>query len=83
VTTKKFILGGLAGGLALIAVGVAPAFAEFFGCNEPHTKVTYSPGYYPHRSASRSIRHFSAQRSRHAAYFVRRADRRDRAHWSH
>lgn len=80
---KKLIMSVLAGSAALIAAGVAPASAEFFGCNEPHTKITYSPGYYPHRSATRSIRHFSAQRSRHAAYFVRRVDRYDRSNWSH
>ncbi|MDO8875146.1 MAG: hypothetical protein Q8M24_17775 [Pseudolabrys sp.] len=35
---------------ALVAGSVAPASAEFFGCNEPRTKVSYSsrPAYSGH-----------------------------------
>jgi hypothetical protein len=79
----KLIVSVLAGSLALLAAGVAPASAEFFGCKEPHTTVTYSPGYYPHRPVARNIRHFSAPRSRHAAYSMRRVDRRYRTDWWH
>lgn len=71
--------GVLAGCLALSVFGVAPASAEFFGCNEPHTTVSYSPGYYPHRSASHSVRQYSAKRLRQAAYAARHAERRDHA----
>ncbi len=39
------VLGLLAVAAVLIA-GVAPASAEFFGCNEPRSKVSYSSSNY-------------------------------------
>lgn len=50
---------------ALVAGGVAPASAEFFGCNEPRTKVSYSPsrsaysGHYAQAPAPRQQRYTS------------------------
>jgi hypothetical protein len=78
VTSNKLVLSILAGSLGLIVTAVTPASAEFFGCSEPHTKVSYSPGYYPQHAAPRYSRHYTPQRSRHTAFFLRRTDRRDR-----
>lgn len=48
---------------ALLVGGVAPAKAEFFGCNEPRTKVSYSsrPAYSGHYAQAPA-----AQRQRYA-----------------
>lgn len=51
----------------MIAAGVAPASAEFFGCNEPHTKVTYYRGYYPQRHHATHYA-FAMRRPRHTVY---------------
>jgi hypothetical protein len=58
---------------------MTPAAAEFFGCNEPHTKVIYSPGYYPKRPDYRSA--YAAQRQRHTNYSSRRSAARYRPTW--
>jgi len=51
----------------LVAGSVLPASAEFFGCNEPRTKVSYSS---PRPSAYRTsfTRSYAVPRQRHAAY---------------
>lgn len=50
----------------LVAGSVAPASAEFFGCNEPRTKISYSsrPAAY-HMNYARA---YAAPRQRHATY---------------
>ena len=40
------ILGFLAIGAVLVVGSAAPASAEFFGCNEARTKVSYSSSAY-------------------------------------
>lgn len=73
MTARRIGLGVLAAAAAIAAYGVAPASAEFFGCKEPHTKVTYSPGYFgAKRSSNRYTHEFAAQRSRHAQPSYRR-----------
>lgn len=63
------VLGLLAVAAVLIA-GVAPASAEFFGCNEPRTKVSYSSsnyrGQYAQPQRQRSS-HYSSQGQRRVA----------------
>ncbi len=50
---------------ALVAGSVSPASAEFFGCNEPRTKVSYSSsrpaygGHYAQAPAPRQQRYAS------------------------
>jgi hypothetical protein len=70
----------------LTVTGVAPASAEFFGCNEPHTKVTYSsrPLYSPAPRAQYTTHYtheFAAQRSRHTTYAQPRTNRRSYERW--
>ncbi len=79
VAFRRLTLGVLAGTVALSVAGIAPASAEFFGCKEPHTKVTYSPDYYPKRhnswSDARDYRNsYAAPRPRHTIYSSRRAE---------
>jgi hypothetical protein len=56
----------LVGVVTLVVANVAPASAEFFGCNEPRTKVSYSSGYRSHYAqapaASRSYTSQPSQR---------------------
>ncbi len=84
MVVKRRTLGVLAGCLALasalIVAGAAPAAAEFFGCKEPHSKVSYSRGYAPQRHAASDDNraYWAAQRSRHANYSEQRSDRRAR-----
>jgi hypothetical protein len=55
------VLGLLAVAATLIA-GVAPASAEFFGCNEPRTKVSYSnSAYRSHYAQAQSSQAQSSQ----------------------
>ena len=64
---------------ALVAGSVAPASAEFFGCNEPRTKVSYSsprPGAY----RTSSTRTYAAPRQRHATYSSQ-SNRRFASQW--
>ena len=68
---------------ALTTVGVVPASAEFFGCKEPRTTVSYSsrPHYSPAPRARHTTRYtneFAAQRSRHVTYSTRPAYRSHR-----
>jgi hypothetical protein len=44
MSAKAF--GLLIGAVTLVVTSVAPASAEFFGCNEPRTKVSYSNASY-------------------------------------
>jgi hypothetical protein len=61
---------------ALVAGSVAPASAEFFGCNEPRTKVSYSSrptAYRTHDARAQfarahSERVYVAPRQRDASY---------------
>ena len=56
---------------ALVAGSVAPASAEFFGCNEPRTKVSYSSrpaAYRTHYARANYARAYAAPRQRHASY---------------
>jgi hypothetical protein len=56
---------------ALVAGSVAPASAEFFGCNEPRTKVSYSSrpaAYRTHDARAQFARAYVAPRQRHASY---------------
>lgn len=41
-------IGLLFGAVTLVVAGAAPASAEFFGCNEPRSKVSYSSNYRSH-----------------------------------
>ncbi len=60
----------------LTVAGVAPASAEFFGCNEPRTKVSYSRGYFPPKQSTNRYTHeFAAQRTRHVTTSQRPAAR--------
>ncbi|MCW5693562.1 MAG: hypothetical protein KIT48_14475 [Pseudolabrys sp.] len=52
---------------ALCAALVTPASAEFFGCKEPHTKVSYSSS-----SSRQAFTRYSASHG-HYAYAPRRA----------
>ena len=51
---------------SLITGSVAPASAEFFGCNEPRTKVSYSNsnyrGHYAQAPRQRSSQYSSQSR---------------------
>ena len=47
-------LGLLVGAVTLVVASVAPASAEFFGCNEPRSKVSYSSGYRSHYAQAQS-----------------------------
>jgi hypothetical protein len=55
----------------LVVGSVAPASAEFFGCNEPRTKVSYSsrPAYSSHYAQAPRQRHtsYSSQSYRRVA----------------
>jgi hypothetical protein len=76
MAAKRIGLGVFALAAVLAVAGVAPASAEFFGCKEPHTKVSYSPGYFaPKQSTSRVTHEFAAQRTRHATFSSRPAAR--------
>ena len=61
--------GLLAVAAALVAGSVAPASAEFFGCNEPRTKVSYSSsnyrGHYAQAPAPRQQRYTSQSSQSH------------------
>jgi hypothetical protein len=86
VVLRRLTLGVLAGAVALAVAGIAPASAEFFGCKDPHTKVTYSPGYYPKRhnswSGSRDYSNaYATARPRHSIYASSRSDRHYRPNW--
>jgi hypothetical protein len=49
---------------ALVVGGIAPAKAEFFGCNEPRTKVSYSsPAYRGHYAQAQAPRQRSSNYS--------------------
>lgn len=76
--------------LALSLSAVAPASAEFFGCNDQRGKLLYSykgtPSAYDSRSYSRratsdfatpSRRHYQA----HATYYSSRRSWDDRSRW--
>ena len=56
---------------AIVVGSVAPASAEFFGCNEPRTKVSYSsrPAYSGHYAQAPRQRHtfYSSQSYRRVA----------------
>ena len=50
-------LGLLVGAVTLVVASVAsvaPASAEFFGCNEPRSKVSYLSGYRSHHAQAQS-----------------------------
>jgi hypothetical protein len=69
------VAGALVAG-ALVVGSVAPASAEFFGCNEPRIKVSYSsrPAAYrthdarAHSARAQFARAYVAPRQRHASY---------------
>jgi hypothetical protein len=61
MSAKTF--GLLAVVATLVAGSVAPASAEFFGCNEPRTKVSYSNAAYRGHYAQAP----SSSRQRYAA----------------
>jgi hypothetical protein len=60
------VLGLLAVAATLIA-GVAPASAEFFGCNEPRTKVSYSNAAYRSHYAQAQSSQVYTQRQRYSS----------------
>ena len=62
---------------SLIAGSVAPASAEFFGCNEPRTKVSYSTRAPAYRSYARA---YDAPRQQHASYYSSQS-RRAASQW--
>lgn len=59
------IFGLLTVAVALLAGGVAPASAEFFGCKEPRTTVSYSSRPSAYRT---HYAHAPAPRQRYATY---------------
>lgn len=63
---------------ALVAGSVAPASAEFFGCNEPRAKVSYSTRPAAYRTSS--TRTYAAPRQRHATYSSQ-SNRRFASQW--
>ncbi|MCF8478408.1 MAG: hypothetical protein K9G60_15375 [Pseudolabrys sp.] len=68
--------------LTATVAGVTPASAEFFGCKEPRTTVSYSSRPYspaPRAHAGRYTDEFAAQRSRHVTYSPRRSYRNTRS----
>ena len=73
MTLKTIGLGILAG--MLCGAMVTPASAEFFGCKDPHTTVTYSSSssrqaftrYYAGRAGHD---YYSTRRTRHAGLFA-------------
>lgn len=52
---------------ALCGAFVTPAAAEFFGCKDPHTTVTYSSS-----SSRQAFARYDASRASHASYATRR-----------
>lgn len=42
------VFGLLVGAVTLVVANVTPASAEFFGCNDAKTKVSYSSNYRSH-----------------------------------
>ena len=64
MSAKTFAFLVVAG--SLLAGSVAPASAEFFGCNEPRTKVSYSTRAPAYRSYARA---YDAPRQQHASYY--------------
>ncbi len=71
-TTGGIFALTLAAAIAAMAASIVPASAEFFGCKDPHTTVSYSsrPLYNSfHAQSSRHYaRDYSVTRTRHAAY---------------
>ena len=71
--TLKTIGLGIAAGLLCGAL-VTPASAEFFGCKEPHTKVSYSSSSsrqaFTRYSTARASHDYSARRTHHAGLFA-------------
>ncbi|KQY98007.1 hypothetical protein ASD45_18650 [Pseudolabrys sp. Root1462] len=72
MSLKTIGLGILAG--ALCAAMVTPAAAEFFGCKDPHTKVTYSSSSsrqaFARYSTSHTSHEYSSRRTRSAGLFA-------------
>ena len=72
MTLKTIGLGILAG--ALCCAVVTPASAEFFGCKDPHTKVTYSSSSsrqaFARYSTSHASHDYSQRRTRSAGLFA-------------
>jgi hypothetical protein len=62
MSAKSF--GVLVVAVALVVGGVLPASAEFFGCNEPRTKVSYSNAAY----RSHYARAYAPPRQRRVTY---------------
>lgn len=52
---------------ALCGALVTPAAAEFFGCKDPHTTVTYSSS-----SSRHAFARYDASRASHTSYSMRR-----------
>lgn len=72
MTLKTIGWGILAG--ALCAAIATPAAAEFFGCNEPHSKVSYSSSSsrqaFARYSTSHVSREYAPRRTRSAGLFA-------------
>jgi len=72
MSLKTIGLGIVAG--ALCCALVTPASAEFFGCKEPHTKVTYSSSSsrqaFTRYSSSRTGHDYATRRTHHASLFA-------------
>lgn len=69
---KTISLGIVAG--AVCCAMVTPASAEFFGCKEPHTKVTYSSSSsrqaFARYSSTRTGHDSATRRTHHASLFA-------------
>ncbi|MFA6266306.1 MAG: hypothetical protein WC670_11415 [Pseudolabrys sp.] len=73
--------GVLAG--AVLCAAVTPASAEFFGCNEPHTKVSYSSPASRHATSrptytTRETHDYATRRTRSAGLFAPYPSRTER-----
>ncbi|MBS0533913.1 MAG: hypothetical protein JSR72_07630 [Proteobacteria bacterium] len=72
MSLKTIGWGILAG--ALCCAVASPASAEFFGCKEPHTKVTYSSSSsrqaFARYSTSRTSHDYATRRTHHAGLFA-------------
>ena len=65
MTLKAIGLGIMAG--ALCVAMATPAAAEFFGCKDPHTTVTYSSS-----SSRQAFARYESSRTSHGYYSTRR-----------
>jgi hypothetical protein len=83
VLKTKVLAVTLFAGFAATLGGIAPASAEFFGCNDPHPhrllySSTQSYSVPSHRQTRRSSFDFSDRRTRHTSYHANYSERGSR-----